>query len=55
MNRIGTNYTTRMIYNGVYEYTAQEGYHFESSGTNFGRRIYGGIILSNTYIIKKDE
>lgn len=55
MNIIGDNYTSKMIYNGVYEYTCEEGYHFECNGVNYGRHIYGSIILSNVYIIKKDK
>lgn len=55
MNIIGDKYTKKHIYNGIYEYTADEGYHFESCGTNYGRTIWDGIILTNTYLIKKDE
>lgn len=43
------------IYDGVFEYTTEEGFHFESFGSNYGRSIYGGAELSNPYVIKKDE
>lgn len=52
---IGDKYTRREIYNSVYEYKCDEGYHFESEGCKWGRTIYGGDKLDNYYIIKKDE
>lgn len=55
MQIIGNNYTREQIYNDVFRYICEEGYHFESYGFNYGRTIYGGDILMNPYIIKKDE
>lgn len=52
---IGGNYTRREIYNDVYEYKCEDGYHFESYGTNYGKFVYGGEKLTNLYVIKKDE
>lgn len=54
-NIIGENYTIEQIYNGVFKYIAEDGYHFESYGSNYGQIIYGGDELTNHYIIKKDE
>lgn len=54
-NIIGENYTREQIYNDVYRYIAEDGYHFESYGSNYGQIIYGGDELTNHYIIKKDE
>ena len=54
-NIIGENYTREQIYNGVFKYIAEDGYHFESYGSNYGQIIYGGDELTNHYIIKKDE
>lgn len=54
-NIIGENYTREQIYNDVYRYIAETGYHFESYGSNYGQIIYGGDELTNHYIIKKDE
>ena len=47
-------YTKHQIYDGIYEYTCDEGYHFESCGTNYGKHIYGLDILDNPYTIEKD-
>ena len=52
---IGGNYTRREIYNDVYEYKCEDGYHFESYGTNYGKFVYGGEKLTNLYVIKKDD
>lgn len=52
---VGDKYSRREIYNSIYEYKADEGYHFESEGCIWGRVIYGGDKLDNYYIIKKDE
>lgn len=54
-NIIGNNYKREQIYDGVFKYIAEDGYHFESYGSNYGQIIYGGDELVNHYIIKKDE
>ena len=55
MNIIGNNYTKRQIYDGIYEYTCEDGYYFESCGTNYGQSIYGTAELTNKYVIKKEN
>lgn len=54
-NIIGENYTREQIYNDVYRYIAEKGFHFESYGSNYGQIIYGGDELTNHYILRKDE
>lgn len=41
------------IYPSIYEYSVPEGYFFESSGTNYGNRIYAREITDNFYIVRK--
>lgn len=41
------------IYPAIYEYRVPEGYYFESSGTNYGNRIYAREITDNLYIVRK--
>lgn len=53
-NIIGDNYTKTEIYNGVFLYKCQDGFHFESYGFNYGSTIYGTDELMNNYIIKED-
>ncbi len=55
MKIVGDNYERHQIYNDVYEYICEEGYHFESCGFNYGRHIYGSNTLSNNYVIVKDK
>ena len=52
---VGSNNTKEEIYNGVYKYTCEDGYHFESCGTNYGQSIYGTAELTNKYVIKKEN
>lgn len=52
---VGSNYTRRQIYDSIYEYTCEDGYYFESCGTNYGNHIFGGDVLTNKYIIKKKD
>lgn len=40
---------------GLYTYTAPEGKHWESLGTNYGKIIYDGIDLLNPYVIVDDK
>lgn len=40
---------------GLYTYTAPEGKHWESLGTNYGKIIYDGIDLINPYKIVDDK
>lgn len=47
--------TKKEIYNTVFDYELPMGWHFEAFGTNYGRHIYGEDILTNHYIVKKDE
>lgn len=51
----GGKYTQREIYNTIFEYKCEEGYHFESFGCNYGRTIYGSEKLENHYEIKPDK
>ena len=39
----------------LYTYTAPEGKHWESLGTNYGKIIYDGIDLINPYVIVDDK
>lgn len=55
MEIIGNNYIREEIYNGVYRYICENGYHFESCGVSYGNVIYGGNVLMNPYVIKKNE
>lgn len=48
-------YKRRKLYNNIYEYTCQEGYHFESYGINYGSTIFGGEEIENPYIIKPNN
>lgn len=41
------------IYPSIYEYSLPEEYFFESSGTNYGNRIYAREITDNFYIVRK--
>lgn len=52
---VGDKYTRREIYNTIFEYKCEEGYHFESEGCVWGRIIFGGERLENHYIIKPDK
>ena len=54
-NIIGNNYTREQIYDGVFKYIAEKGFHFESYGSNYGQIIYGGDELTNRYILRKDK
>lgn len=54
MNSIGM-YREETPYEGVYKYTAPQGYHFESFGTNYGNVIWGGKALDNPYVIVEDK
>ena len=42
-------------YEYLYTYTAPEGKHWESLGTNYGKIIYDGIDLINPYKIVDDK
>lgn len=42
-------------YEYLYTYTAPEGKHWESLGTNYGKIIYDGIDLINPYVIVDDK
>jgi len=55
INIIGENFTTEDTCCGVYKYIAEDGYHFESYGINYGQVIYGGKTLTKKYRIEKDE
>ena len=48
-------YKKTKLYNNIYEYTCQEGYHFESFGVNYGKVVFGGYPIENAYIVKKDK
>ena len=48
-------YKRRKLYNNIYEYTCQEGYHFESYGINYGSTIFDGEEIENPYIIKLNK
>lgn len=41
------------IYPGIFEYSLPGDYYFESSGTNYGNRIYARAITDNFYIVRK--
>ena len=41
------------IYPAIYEYKLPDGYYFESSGTNYGNRIFAREITDNFYIVRK--
>lgn len=55
-NNYNIKINKREIYNGVYEYSVEEGYVFESYGCRYGNHIYGLDKLDNPYtIVKIDE
>ena len=48
-------YRQPTAYNGLYKYVAPEGYHWVCGKDDFGRIVYGGYILENTYSLVKEE
>lgn len=53
--RIIGKYKRTKLYNNIYEYTCQEGYHFESFGVNYGSVVFGSKDIENSYIIKPND
>lgn len=47
--------TKTEIYPNVFSYRLEDGYHFESYGTDYGQTVYGGETLENPYTIKQNE
>ena len=48
-------YRQNTQYDGVYKYIAPEGTHWECMGTDYGKIIWGGVSLFNSYAIVEDK
>ena len=54
-NPLNAEITVREIYGNVFEYTVEDGFHFESCGSDYGNTIFGSRILTNHYIVRRTE
>ena len=43
----------RELYSGIFEYSVEDPYYFESYGVSYGNSIFGRSQLDNFYVIKK--
>ena len=48
-------YRQPTAYQGLYKYVAPEGYRWHCNNDSFGKVVYGGFILANTYSLVKEE